>query len=176
MKKKLYVAAGAVLAVLAVATTFVIVNSTALPKNSSDFQLFIIDQLGNPLPSESPKFIWNDNVLGSASPSKPVDLMCPEGSTSTQVFVSNHGDERKIESWLASGESSFSTETNAASLPNLKLSGMINGNPNMVKATGGDLSFGLACLKGNASEITAIAYRYLHVSAGSGDWLLLPIK
>ena len=176
LNKKIFIAAGAAVLVGAVVITVALANGSATPKNTSNSDLFVLDQLANALPSALPTFGWNDNVLGSASPTKQAALSCPEASTSTGVFVSKRGDERNVAAWLASGESAFYMDTKTVFLPNLKLSGMISGNPNYVKATGGDLSFGVACMTSNSSQITAIDYRFIHVTAGSGDWMLLPIE
>lgn len=95
---------------------------------------------------------------------------CP-ASTTASAFATARGTESTKTSWKAYAPLAFVATTTTVKQGNLKLSGLTQGAPNDLKASGvatRDWSLGIACVSGSA--VSRAYYRYITVTTATGAW------
>ena len=171
-KKLIWSSVVFVLVAIAVAFAVVFLNPTK-PQNSSDVSLYIYED-DNPR-VEGERLLWDANVTGSSSgESSFTEFICPETSTQAFAFLSAPGKEREIvDGWKAFSQT-YLQPNNQVLQPNLKISGLLEGEPGpkTILRTGGEFSLGLACTHGGNSVVDSVSYRYVSITAGTGEWVL----
>jgi hypothetical protein len=171
-KRVIWSISAVVLVAIALAVLISTLNSLK-PKNSSNESLYFYED-GNPRVEGKP-LVWDANVTGSTSGTAPdSEFTCPQTSTQAFAFLSALGQEREIQGGWKAFSQTYLKPDHRVLQPNLTISGLIEGEPGprTVQRTGGDFSLGLACTHGGNSVVDSVSYRYVKVTAGTGEWSL----
>jgi hypothetical protein len=91
------------------------------------------------------------------------------GALTTIAFISAPGSERTKSAWKAYGDSATLDGVGVLQ-PSVWPEYLGNGNPNAVKAAGGNYSMGVAYLKNNDLTVVSAYYTTINVDAGTGTW------
>jgi len=143
------------------------------PLNSSNESLYVFED--DQLRTADNRLLWDANVTASTSnQSSLAEFTCPKAATQAFAFLAAPGKEREINGGWKAFSPTFLKSDNHVLQPNLKLSGLLGGDPGPqnVQRMGGDFSLGLACTHGGNTVVDAVSYRYVNVTTGSGEWLL----
>ena len=163
------------LAVLATATTVATVALNQPPVNNSTQSVRFFYQ--GQYRDSSYKFNWDSNAIGANSATDINSMFsCPAKSTDVFTFLSLRGQELQPDGgWQAFGQTSFFHDTKDVLTPNLKPAGLINGSPGArySRDHGGDFSLGLACTHNQGKIVDSVSYRFISVTAHSGQWQAL---
>jgi len=168
-----------VLALIAGSWTFFSSPSRAEVTSGSDGSVFLYD--GNYALQEAADKTWafNAEVYASKADNNVDDpFVCPAEATGAYTFISDRGQERGgTNSWDAAAtqifpagsknllEVNFSPSANIISFKLPQAS---------IKQIGGQYSLGVACTKNNGVTVVNAWYRYIEVTAVTGDWRALP--
>jgi hypothetical protein len=122
-------------------------------------------------------FVWDADIIGSTSDAT-IDskFSCPTSSKSAYVFLAKRGLENEPQSgWQAYAEAYLDTSISGVRQPNLKISGLIGGEPGprYIQRTGGDYSLGLACSHDGMNKIDSTSYVFVQIEAESGNWKIV---
>jgi hypothetical protein len=115
---------------------------------------------------------WNSDVLGIPVKDNYDALFTGSADAETvAVFLAPAGSEKTPSAWAAYSPSGFNNGSKNVLQPTATLDGLTNGNPQAVKAAGGEYSIGLAFLKNNGLTLATagVYYTKLHILPG-GDY------
>jgi len=171
-KRVVWLASAIILVAVGLFTVIFNLNSQK-PLNSSNELLYFYED-GNPR-VDGTRLLFDANVTGSTSATSPVaEFTCPQAATQAFAFVSEIGKERSVSGGWKAFSQTYLKPDHRVLQPNLTIAGLLEGEPGPrnVKLTGGDFSLGLACTHGGNTLVDAVAYRYVNISAGTGEWLL----
>jgi hypothetical protein len=147
---------------------------------TSDGPVYLVDaiNLQNFTPGSTLPWVVSQSVVLSAlsEPSAPTDSTALEsmrlpfvtGSLMETPFISAAGSERTPASWKAWSDA-VPLNGKGSLLPNVTPSGLFNGAPADVKASGGAYSLGVAYAD-SPTHVTAAFFATINVDAGTGTW------
>lgn len=162
--------------VLALVGTGLVIFQSQTPVNTSEQAIRFFYQ--REYRNSDYKFQWDSNAIGANSATDLNSMFtCPAQSTEVMAFLSLRGQERVPDGgWQAFAPSSFFKDSKMVLTPNLKPSGLINGVPGAKysRDRGGDYSLGLACTHNQAKIVDTVSYRFIAVTAHTGEWTALP--
>ncbi|MCX8530334.1 MAG: alpha-amylase family glycosyl hydrolase [Rhodoluna sp.] len=168
-----------VLALIAAAFTYFSSPSRAAETAGSDGPVYLYD--GNYALQDASDKSWafNGEVYASESASTVDDpFTCPAQSTGAFTFISDRGKERTgTNGWNAAATQIF--PAGSKNLLEVNFTPSANVIPlalpqASIKLAGGQYSLGVACTSNNGVTVVAAWYRYIDVTAGSGNWTSLP--
>jgi hypothetical protein len=99
---------------------------------------------------------------------------CADDATGVQQFIAPIGSERNRKAWVAYSDGGFIAKGSKQVMQfPMMLPSYILGSQATVKATGGDYSVGLACLKDNSVNFAAsgLWFTKITVTPGTGEWV-----
>ena len=173
MRKTIIWSSVVVLLLAIAAIIFMVFLNPQKPLNTSNESLYIYED-DNPR-IEGARLLWDANVTGSSSSSSSVaEFICPDTATQAFAFLSEPGKEREVIGGWKAYSQTFLKPDHKVLQPNLKISGLLEGEPgpNTVLRTGGDFSLGLACTHGGNTIVDSVSYRYVSIASGVGEWAL----
>ena len=145
----------------------------------SDGSVYLYDT--NYAIQEADTYRWqfNQEVYASESNTTASDAFsCPAEATGAYTFISDRGQERTgLNGWNAAAVQIFPSGskdllevnfTPAANILSLKL------GQASIKQAGGQYSLGVACTTNNGVTVVKSWYRYIEVTAVTGEWFALP--
>lgn len=142
------------------------------PKNDSREVLYFYEN--GELVDQSRQLVWDSDVVGSTSKMElNSDFKCPSKSTEAYSFLALRGKERDSQAgWQAYAQTVVTPGTNKVKQPNLKISGLLYGEPGAkyILRIGGDYSLGLACTHDSAITVDTVSYKFVSITPGTGDW------
>ena len=112
---------------------------------------------------------WDYASIGAASKTNvDAPFTGPADTTSIRTFISPRGQESNVSAWVANADGAFAPGTLSVFQPNLSPSGMLRGQFQNVKDSGGEFSIGFAYLVNNGLTIASVkpVFRYITVQPG----------
>jgi hypothetical protein len=114
-------------------------------------------------------FKWDDETVGAQSATEArATFECPADATQTRTFISAVGAEKTLP-WIAYAEAGY-LKSNLE--PTLTPESQILGSQAQARATGGDFSIGVACVKDNGVNFASsgLWFTTIHVTPGTGAY------
>jgi len=168
-----------VLALFAAGFTYFSSPSRAEVTAGSDGPVYLYD--GNYSLQEAANKSWDfaGEVYASEANDNASDAFtCPANASGAYTFISDRGQERTgTNGWNAAAAQIFPAGsknllevnfTPSANIIPLKLPQA------SIKTVGGQYSLGVACTTNNGVTVVSAWYRYISVTAGTGEWTALP--
>jgi hypothetical protein len=148
-------------------------SAYAVESNGSDQAMYRYDGSTGELIASGSTVVFD--AASIAGPNKTdINATFPGSADAVEVkgFISPRGSERTPSAWIASGAGGFVPGTKNVLQPSISPGTMINGNPQSVKANGGQYSIGFAFVKNNGLTIAdaGVVYQYITVTPGTGAY------